>query len=82
MTDKPDDPAFPAIETVYQLTGGGKHVHIRPGISTRCYIATAALQGLLANSETRGDRCADASVIKAAAALADLLLAELAKEAK
>ena len=49
----------------------------RPGMSLRAYIATAALQGLLA----KGEPVCDPTISEASTA-ADLLIAELNKEPK
>ncbi len=70
MIDRPNDPAFPFKGEYIDATG----------ISTRCYIATAALKSM--HVYHSDNPLYWASVARTCCMAADAILAELAKEAK
>lgn len=85
-----DQPAFPYYTPIERnlsgiAVGGGETWY---GLSLRAYIATAALQGMLANkdvlqaiaAEGKPELKLDVGFAQAALLMADALLAELAKE--
>jgi hypothetical protein len=79
MSTHRNDPAFPAEER--RAVDGHESVRFHTGMSKREYVATIALQGLLANAGTSGSETQMGPLVTGlAVALADQLLDALSGE--
>lgn len=75
---KPNATAFPVVDSISWSTPGDASVGSTAGLSKREWFAGLAMQGIVGSSDTYPIDCPH--VARQAVALADALLAELAKE--